>query len=62
MKSIKNDVVVITGTGNGIVHSLAILLANLGAKLALNRRTIENPEETASLLNLDKANLFTQAY
>ena len=62
MKAIKNKVVVITGAGNGIGRSLAILFANQGAKLALNSRTLDNLNETASLLNIKKENLLTQAF
>jgi short-subunit dehydrogenase len=62
MNSIKNKVVVITGAGNGIGRSLAILLASSGAKLALNSKTLANLEETVSLLNIDKENLFTRAF
>lgn len=62
MQKLKNKVVVITGAGNGIGRSLAILFAKHGAKLALNSRTLKNLNQTAGLLNLEKEQLFTKAF
>lgn len=62
MNTVKDKVVVITGAGNGIGRSLAILFANEGAKLALNSRTLANLNETESLLNISKENLLTRAF
>ncbi|MGL1887472.1 MAG: SDR family oxidoreductase [Reichenbachiella sp.] len=62
MQTIKNKVVIITGAGSGIGRALAIAMANQGAKLALNSRTLSNLEETASLLNIEKANLLTRTF
>lgn len=62
MASIRNKVVVITGAGNGIGRSLALLFSKQGAKLALNSRTLGNLNETISLLQIDKENLIAHAF
>lgn len=62
MNTLKDKVVVITGAGNGIGRALAQLLAQQGAKLALNSRTAANLQETVALLGLPSNRLFSRAF
>jgi len=62
METFKDKVVVITGVGQGIGRALAQLLAQQGAKLALNSRTPANLTETVNLLGLDESRVFSSAF
>lgn len=46
----RNQVALITGAGRGIGRAIAVALARLGMKCALNARTAAELEETASLV------------
>src|SRR3954466_9973921 len=50
----ENQVAVVTGSGRGIGHAIAVRLASEGARIASVSRTEANAQKTADEINADR--------